>query len=240
MSFEYDAITAGHYAAYRPELHNEILKKCITNIDDFSLGIDIGCGTGHSSIALSKFCKKVIGIDPSENMIENAIVYPNVKYQKFTGQILAFEPNIAEIVTFAGSLHYAKSQQLLNEVVRVTKNKGLVIVYDFEMLLDDILRKLGLDSSEVNSYDHEADFSGLSCNAISLIKVAREKTCLDIIASNLAHLLLSVKEHYQSFEKKLEKHNLRTKLSEILSNMNDSETFAIVANLYYKVYSVSK
>ena len=65
---EYDKITAFHYASYRPPLHSKILKRCL--VDRFyDSGLDIGCGTGQSSIALSDFCNRVVGIDSSSEMI---------------------------------------------------------------------------------------------------------------------------------------------------------------------------
>lgn len=240
MSSEYDSITAKHYAAYRPALHEMILKKCLVPDRDFQLGLDIGCGTGHSSIALSKFCHKVIGIDPSIGMIENAIEHSKIEYQIFNGANLDFESNTFELITFAGSLHYAKSQKLLDEVVRVTKIDGLVLVYDFEILLANVLNELGFKTNGNQSYDHEADFSGLNGNNISLLKTEEENVSLQIGPQDLGHLLLSVKEQYEFFQKELKKTSVYSELVQHLEESSSSDINNISANLYYKVYSISK
>lgn len=237
MFNEYDAITAEQYASFRPNLHDKILKKCFSK--NFSLGLDIGCGTGHSSIALSKFCNRVIALDPSTSMIEKAIENSNVEYHIFDGTILNFESNNFDIITFAGSLHYAKSQQLLDEIIRVTTNKGLVVVYDFEMLLADILKKLKFKSDRKKTYDHEADFSGLQAKAISLINEGKEVAQIEISPSKMAHLLLSVKEHYRFFEEEYKKDKLHQELSERLTKLADSKNFFIKSNLFFKVYEIS-
>ena len=65
MLKEYDQITAFHYAAYRPLLHSKILNEYFDENGKQNIGLDIGCGTGHSSVALAKYCHKVFGIDPS-------------------------------------------------------------------------------------------------------------------------------------------------------------------------------
>ena len=55
-SEHYDSFTAMHYAAYRPPLHEVILDKTIEG--KFDLGLDVGCGTGTSSIALASFLQQ--------------------------------------------------------------------------------------------------------------------------------------------------------------------------------------
>jgi ubiquinone/menaquinone biosynthesis C-methylase UbiE len=53
MRERYDQVTAGHYAAYRPALHSLILRRVFSDADSFDVGLDGGCGTGHSAIALA-------------------------------------------------------------------------------------------------------------------------------------------------------------------------------------------
>ena len=240
MSSEYDSITAFHYAAYRPTLHNAILNRCISRENISSLGLDIGCGIGHSSIALTKFCEKVVGVDPSKSMIKNAIEHQKVEYQNSDCQVLDFDSDSFDLVTFAGSLYYAKSQRLLDEVVRVAKNKGLVIIYDFEILVGDVLKGLGFSSKKDDTYNHETDFSGLSAHSISLISNEKETAKINVSVTNLAHLILSVKEHYLFFNEKLVADNLHHQLSERLFELIESTDFEIDAKLYYKVYLISK
>ena len=51
MDNEYDEITAYHYLKYRPPLHELILAKGLKADPTYVEGLDIGCGTGQSSIA---------------------------------------------------------------------------------------------------------------------------------------------------------------------------------------------
>jgi len=156
MSIEYDTTTALHYSSYRPSLHGNILKTFLGK-KSFNLGLDIGCGTGQSAIALANFCHNVIGIDPSVDMISNGIAHPNIRYSLFDKSRIDFDDNTFDISTLAGSLWYAKSQMLLNEIVRVSSNNGLIFIYDFEVLLNDILSILGFetesDSDSPDSYN---------------------------------------------------------------------------------------
>lgn len=240
MQTDYDSITAAHYAAFRPPLHKRILKKCIGQKEKYIRGIDIGCGTGQSSIALTDYCEKVIAIDPSTDMLKKAILHPNIEYQHYNGKTLEFENNSFDIVTFAGSLYYAKSQELLNELVRITQNGGLVVVYDFDILLHNILQQLQFENDKKSNYNHEADFNGLQENHILPIKKGNEKEMISIETFDLAHLILSVKEQYLFFEKQLGASDLHARLIERLNKLSGANTFKIDTILYYKTYEVSK
>lgn len=74
MSEEYNNEVSRHYAAYRLPIHAKILKEALPEIAvNFSLGLDIGCGTGRSSKVLKAFSQQVIGIDPSTEMLAEAV-----------------------------------------------------------------------------------------------------------------------------------------------------------------------
>ena len=130
---EYDQQIASHYASYRPPLHQMILNEALGKNTSFQKGLDIGCGTGRSTTALLPYCKKIVGIDPSKEMLSNATPHPSISYNCFDGANLPFRENQFDLITFAGSLFYAKSQRLLNEVIRVSKLGTRVLVYDFEI-----------------------------------------------------------------------------------------------------------
>lgn len=177
QSADYNQETAEHYAAYRPCLHQYIIKKCLYPKSAFSLGLDIGCGTGQSALALAHFCEKVIGIDPSEDMLQKAMPHAKVTYAHCNGTDLYFSDNCFDVITFAGSLYYAKSQELLNETLRVCNSEARIVIYDFEILLDDTLIKLGVipPSAESINYNHAVNFSGLNERHITLSKNGTEK-----------------------------------------------------------------
>ena len=126
-----------HYAAYRPPLHQVILERVLGD-NRYSCGLDIGCGTGQSSIAILPFCQKVIGVDPSQEMLSRAVVNQDIDYQHFDKTQLDFEARHFDLITLAGSLFYGKSQQLLDEITRVLQIGGRVIVYDFNIHLTSL------------------------------------------------------------------------------------------------------
>ena len=237
MSLEYDNITAYHYAAFRPLLHAQILREVLSSKNKVELGLDVGCGTGQSSIALTNFCKKVIGIEPSREMLDKVIVHSSVTYAYYDCEHIAYEDNLFDVITFAGSLFYGKSQQLLDETIRVSKNNGQVIAYDFNILLDPVIESIGIEPNVGPiTYNHSEDFSGLSTNNIKLVTKTEKPVQLAISTTNLAHLLLSSKENYSLLQAHFGSDHLYQK---VLDTLQD-KTATIEAKTYLTNYKVSK
>jgi len=61
---EYNVNVAYHYQAYRPDLHLPILQS-VLGTQRVAAGLDIGCGTGQSALALAHFCTRVTGLEPA-------------------------------------------------------------------------------------------------------------------------------------------------------------------------------
>lgn len=242
MSVEYNAISAEHYSAYRPSLHGLILSKCITEGEHFTSGLDVGCGTGRSSITLAKYCSSVIGVDPSPQMIDKAIQDPKIKYFKGFLEELPLDEDSFDIITFGGSLFYAKSQILLDELVRVSTQGAKIIVYDFEVALKDTFEMLDLhiDDENKSAYHHAVNFSGLQNKHLRTLNVAKEKTSFRLQFSDLAHLVLSEKQVFDELMKKWEVNDLYTKVQIKLREKSNLKSFEIAANMYWSVYENQK
>lgn len=229
----YDQITATHYAAFRPALHEVILSRCLEG--RFGYALDPGCGTGSSSIPLTHFCDRVVGIDPSQEMLSQAIFHPQISYSLFNGMDLEFDDDLFDLVTFAGSLVYAKSQRILDETIRVIKPSGTILVYDFEILIDAVFERLGISrSSQATLYNHRENFDGLRQDGIELINSTTEQISFPIQADNLAHLLLSDSHDYAVLLDHIGKDQLFNKLVSMLSTAKDLDQ--VSANLFYSLY----
>lgn len=242
MPSEYNQITAFHYSAYRPSLHLPILKECLKKEFKCELGLDIGCGTGQSSIALFHFCKKVIGIEPSQEMLQQAIKHPKVEYRHYNGKNIKFPSDYFDLLTFAGSLYYAKSQEMLDEVVRVGKNTSKIIVYDFEILLDSFLKKLNIDLSlrPASSYNHQANFDGLNQEGVKIEKEFQKTLSLEIAMPNIAHLLLSSKDNYNLLLESFGAERLHHAITQQLNAIFEAKETKVGVKTYSTVYRIIK
>jgi ubiquinone/menaquinone biosynthesis C-methylase UbiE len=242
MNNEYDSITALHYASYRPSLHTQLLKSYLHSDEKFEIGLDVGCGTGQSAISLSSFCSKVVGVDPSQEMINKSIIKTKVSYHLMQPNKLDFSNDTFEVVTFAGSLFYAKSQALLNETIRVSKSNSKIIVYDFEVLMSDAFKLLEIDDNDLSNsdYDHTTNFSGLDEHCLAQIEQFKQMVQFEISISDLAHLLLSSKEDYTRVATKFKSDDLYGAVLQHLKKRIKLSTMHLKANTYLTAYTVTK
>ena len=91
--------------------------------------LDAGCGTGLVGIELKK-CgySNIEGIDFSQNMLD---LIPKSIYKKIEkvdlNKPLKFETNMYDVVMCVGTFTYGHVRpQALDELIRITKNKGLI------------------------------------------------------------------------------------------------------------------
>lgn len=202
MTEQYDATAALHYAAYRPPLHSLILQRLIQPGERFRHGLDVGCGTGYSSIALAAFCERVTGIDSSPAMLAKAQPHPNVTYCEGAGSTLnAVSDASIDVVSFAGSLVYTKSSSLEAALRRVSTRDGIVLIYDFEIHLDPLMHALGVAQPRPeHPYDHSLGIT--EWTDWQAVVRSRERIELKVTAPEATHLLLSDSNRYSALQQR--------------------------------------
>ncbi len=190
MTEQYNQTVAGHYAAYRPPLHQLILHRALSGMERFSDGLDVGCGTGHSSVALAEFCRRVYAADPSQSMLDAAIPHDSITYLQGCGENIPLPDHSIDIVAFAGSLVYADTAATIREINRICRPSALIVPYDFELLIDDVLQRFGVTTHAPEStYNPRVNLSGFS--AFTEMLVEQDRIQIDVLATHVAHVLLA-------------------------------------------------
>ena len=121
------------YDEGRPHLPGkaiEILKRYLNN--EIEVIVDIGCGTGNSTEICTDYANKVIGIEPSEDMLKKAREKENSKltFLKGYGNNTGLESNIADIVICSQAFHWMEPDSTIKEVSRILKKGGIFAVID--------------------------------------------------------------------------------------------------------------
>ena len=234
MPEEYNQAVAEHYAAFRPPLHQLILKKLFNTGERFDSGLDIGCGTGYSAIALCDYCDHVTGLDPSESMIQQAVEHPSITYLHGNEDRLSdLASESIDIITFAGSLFYAKSVKLYQALLRILQPKGAILVYDFEILLDKALEQLDLQATSIESdYQFVVDLS--DWNQLKPEVSKTEQIELTFSPEELSHLLLADSNIYKRIANHLNQTEPYAHLAEHFQRLSGQHT--LNAKLYYSKY----
>jgi len=183
----YDSAIAAHYAAYRPALHSVILHKALGDAQ-FLHGLDVGCGTGASSVALTRWCDRVTGTDASADMVAVAKVHPTVRYLAMNGRAWPVEDKSVDVVTFAGVLPYLDRAATMAELRRVCRADAVVVTYDFAVALKPVLEALGVEAGD-GGYDHAANFEGV--DGVRVEASERWAVAFQVTPQEVAHLVLA-------------------------------------------------
>jgi ubiquinone/menaquinone biosynthesis C-methylase UbiE len=96
--------------------------------------LDIGCGNGEKTFFISQHVKRVIGIDPDENMIKAAqanFVGQNLVFQVGQAESMNFPSSSFNSVLFNESLHHipaGKQIEALRDSCRILEPKGKLLI----------------------------------------------------------------------------------------------------------------
>jgi len=128
---------AGLYNATRPSC-----PKYVVDVLTRYLGrrpqtvVDMGCGTGLSTFIWHGTADKIIGVEPSEDMIAQAIDgakrVPNVEFVRAFSDNTGLESGMTDIVTCSQSFHWMEPVSTLREVNRLLKPGGVFAAYDYD------------------------------------------------------------------------------------------------------------
>lgn len=185
----YTTIAAQHYGAVRPPLHDGIVQDALGQ-RRFGKGLDVGCGVGHSSKALLSYCDFVIGVEPSGDMITKALPDPRIEYRLGEAVDLPVEPATCDLVSLAGSLPYIDVEPFAAELRRVCRPSAVVLVYDFRVDIEAILRGLDLPCLQGRGgYDHSANLAHV--DGFDTIHEGSRPASFGVTPQQVAHLLLA-------------------------------------------------
>lgn len=123
---------AARYATGRPsrqsralELVAESLRECLP----FGHALDVGCGTGHSTVALLPYATRIVGLDSSSAMLAQAAADPRIEYRKGHAEALPFRAAHFDLVTVSAAYHWFEHERFLREAARVLRPGGWLVLY---------------------------------------------------------------------------------------------------------------
>jgi SAM-dependent methyltransferase len=126
--FATDAMASG-YATSRPPVHPRVLALAFAHFQRrFPLALDIGCGAGLSTAALSPYAERIIGLEPNLSMLKWAT---GAAFVCATAEAIPLPDRSIHLITAAGSLNYVDLDRFFPEASRVLAACGMLLVYDF-------------------------------------------------------------------------------------------------------------
>jgi len=119
------------YVRGRPYYHRFALDLAVRRlgIDRVGVAVDLGCGTGLSTRALSEVADRIIACDLSPAMLRAADRGPRTHYLVAGAEQLPIRAGIADLVTIAAALHWFDQPRVFPELARILTPGGTLIVY---------------------------------------------------------------------------------------------------------------
>lgn len=133
MNFFAHKTVAERYALYRPYFHPLVIKKTRNRLGIQNLvnrALDIGCGTGQSTVALKEIANSVVGVDISAEMLKLAKQQPGIEYHNASAEDLSmFDDGSFDLITTSMAYHWFDYKRFLLEAHRLLIFDNWLIIY---------------------------------------------------------------------------------------------------------------
>jgi len=131
--FQHDRVASG-YASARPYLHPEVfarVREIVQRPVRFRRALDVGCGTGLSSLALLDLAEEVVGIDAALDMLRHAHRADGIRYVASGAEALPFREGRFDLVVACGSMDWVDRPRFMPWAAEIVESGGWLVSLDF-------------------------------------------------------------------------------------------------------------
>ena len=123
---------ASRYDKFRPRYHSTIfLHYKEAHEIPFKFCLDVCCGTGHSTVALSEFSSKTVGCDLAGSMLEQARKNADLEFIQCDASALPFAENAFDFINVSMGFHWLDQDEFLSESQRVLTPGGYLSIDNY-------------------------------------------------------------------------------------------------------------
>jgi SAM-dependent methyltransferase len=137
INFKQWSSVSDTYHSIRPVPPNVIIKIILSWLKrEPDTVVDVGCGTGLSTIVWDNFADNIIGIEPNEDMrsvAEKNAGSDHIIFKDGVSNETNLPSEYADIITVSQAFHWMDIDSTLHEFYRVLKQDGVLAVYDFTL-----------------------------------------------------------------------------------------------------------
>jgi ubiquinone/menaquinone biosynthesis C-methylase UbiE len=124
---------AVRYASGRPYFHPIVISRVRERLalkQPLSIALDVGCGTGLSSVALLEITKRIVGVDSSADMIALAARNSRINYVIASAEYIPFNAPVFDLITLSEVIHWLDWLVFLEKARSVLQPQGALVIYD--------------------------------------------------------------------------------------------------------------
>lgn len=133
MNFFDFQTAAERYQKGRPYFHPLIMgriRELLSPPESFHRALDVGCGTGLSTVALTELAEHVCGVDAALPMLAQARHDARISYAAARAEQLPFGRDRFELMTLSQVCHWLDREPFFAEAARVLKPSRWLFIYD--------------------------------------------------------------------------------------------------------------
>lgn len=124
---------AERYARGRPFFHPLVMDKIREAVPlafPVANALDVGCGTGQSTVALRAIADSVIGVDASPDMLSVAPSADNVRYIAAPAEGIPLPDAVFDLMTVSLAFHWFDRPAFFGEAHRLLRESGWLVIYN--------------------------------------------------------------------------------------------------------------
>ncbi len=123
---------AERYVKSRTRFHSSIVKEISKVIlpENYQTVLDVACGTGFSTTALTEVSQRIVGIDISDEMLAFCAKGENLEYVLASAENLPFDKSKFDLITISDALHWLDRDRFFSEAARVLKPNSWLVAYN--------------------------------------------------------------------------------------------------------------
>lgn len=135
--FDFGPAASSYEAWYKTptgQIHDLIQKRDVSHLlaglEPGGMLLDVGCGTGHWSRFFREKGYRVMGVDVSKRMVEQAReLSEGIDFEQADAHALPFEADVFELVASMATLEFVRDpERVLDEMLRCAKPDGALII----------------------------------------------------------------------------------------------------------------
>lgn len=127
-----DAVGAAAYDLGRPNFHPSVVQRFAEMIGGrrLPLALDVACGTGQSTTALSTISDVIIGLEAAAAMLQHRRLAPSTHYVRGQAEHLPLRDSTVDLVSVGLAVHWFDEATFLREAHRVLRPDCWLLLYD--------------------------------------------------------------------------------------------------------------
>ena len=126
---------AERYQRFRPRVRGDALSRVDSSLRTgrpIGLALDVACGTGHSTRPLAAIAERVLGLDISAAMLQDARrENPDLGFALGSAEHLPVRDEAAGLLSVGFAVHWFDAERFVREAARVLEPGARLVTYNF-------------------------------------------------------------------------------------------------------------